>query len=518
MSNLHGREDGFNVVKSTNKSKSYTHFLTPDLTIDHASLITPVILAGGAGTRLWPLSRRTLPKQFLALHGDGEDEKSLFQQAVIRVSDPRLFAPPVIITHVDFRFFVAEQLDEMGIKGTLLLEPERRDSASAVAAASLFVSEHNPQALVLILAADHVIEELAVFHEACERAAEMAATGKIVTFGITPTSPNTAYGYIRPSGEKVGEHGFGVAQFVEKPDALTAQRYCDEGCMWNSGNFMFCAQTMCDELQHHAPDVFNPILKAVQQRQIDHVQELVFERLAPEPFAHAPTLSIDYAVMEKTARASVLPCAFTWSDMGSWDAVWQHMPHDQVGNASKGAAVLSHTTQSLVHADGPLVTLHNVHDLAVIATKDAVLVMPRMEAKEQAHTSFKALITHIEKGSYAPHLQPSRVHRPWGYYEEVDRGARFLVKRIVVKPEKRLSLQHHVHRSEHWVVVRGTAEVTLGKDVRLIQENESIYVPLGTPHRLANPGKIPLEVIEVQTGSYLAEDDIVRLSDDFNRV
>jgi mannose-1-phosphate guanylyltransferase / mannose-6-phosphate isomerase len=472
---------------------------------DKTDLIVPVILAGGAGTRLWPLSRPSLPKQFLNLTGDA----TLFQQTIQRVSNPQLFAPPVVVTHVDFRFFAAEQLREIGVTATILLEPERRDSAAAIAAASVFIAQRSPRARVLVLAADHLIGDQELFEKACQSASEMASHNRIVTFGIKPTSAHTAYGYIRPGPLCVGTEGHCIEAFVEKPDAITAQQYCDQGYLWNCGNFLFPVELMCDELALHAPDIFHPVQEAVMHSQSD----LLFERLAPEPFSRARALSIDYAVMEKTAHGAVLPCAFSWSDIGSWDAVWQHISHDENENAVFGHSVLSSTHSSLIHSDGPLIAVHGVHDLAVIASKDAVLIMPRKETQ-----NLKSLVARIEKSPHAHVLQPSRVHRPWGYYEEVDKGERFLVKRIVVKPEKRLSLQQHVHRSEHWVVVRGTAEVTIGDSVRLIQENESIYVPLGTIHRLANPGKIALEVIEVQTGSYLAEDDIIRLSDDFNRM
>lgn len=470
--------------------------------------IIPVIMAGGSGKRLWPLSRSSMPKQFLPL----THELSPFQQTVLRVQD-ELFGIPIVITHTDFRFFVEEQLKAISVQGTILLEPARRDSAAAIAAASVYVHEKQPDALILALAADHYIEDDMAFRQTCAMACESAQAGNIITFGIKPTSPHTQYGYIQPEKTPLTTGGYGVMKFVEKPDQDTAQTYVDAGFLWNCGNFLFRADVMLEELKIHAPHILEPIMQAVQQR----THDLMFERLAPAPFLRTSSISIDYAVMEKTDKAAVLPCDFAWSDLGTWDALWDISPHDADGNAlhhsSSDSVHISHTTGSLIRSQGQVVAVHGMSDVAVIATKDAVLVMPRAQS-----AALKDIVHQIDQQTAHTAPQAAKEYRPWGHYEEIDRGARFRVKRIVVKPDCRLSLQKHLHRSEHWVIVHGTAEVTIGDCVKIIQENESIYIPLGMPHRLANPGKIPLEVIEVQTGSYLAEDDIVRLSDDFNRI
>jgi mannose-1-phosphate guanylyltransferase/mannose-6-phosphate isomerase len=479
---------------------------TGDTMTDHMLRMTPLIMAGGAGTRLWPLSRSAMPKQFLPLIG----ALSPFQNTLNRVSDRALFHPPVIITHTDFRFFVDEQLKAIGITdAVILLEPARRDSAAAIAAASVYIAQNDSQAMILALAADHHIADHEDFKNACLQACACASAGHIVTFGMTPTSPHTGYGYIKPYENVLESGAYAVATFVEKPDADTAKRYVKEVYLWNSGNFLFRADVMLEELALHAPNLLNPIREAVEQR----THDLNFERLAPAPFARTKAISIDYAVMEHTTRAAVLPCTFEWSDLGTWDAIWQVLPKDEAGNAITGQAHVMNTSGTMIHSEGPLIAVEGLENIAVIATKDAVLVMPRDHS-----AALKEFVREIESSASITALQPAIEHRPWGYYEEVDRGGRFKVKRIVVKPDCRLSLQKHLHRSEHWVVVHGTAEVTIGNTVQMVQENESIYVPLGMPHRLANPGKIPLEVIEVQTGSYLAEDDILRLSDDFNRV
>ena len=470
--------------------------------------IIPVIMAGGAGRRLWPLSRSSMPKQFLPLiHA-----LSPFQQTVLRVQDDALFEAPIVITHTDFRFFVDEQLKAINVKATILLEPARRDSAAAIAAASAYVAEKQPDALILALAADHYIDDDLAFRAHCQAACESAHAGKIITFGIKPSSVHTQYGYIQPSIEPLSTGGYAVQKFIEKPDENTARSYVDAGFLWNCGNFLFRADVMLAELHIHAPHIRQPIDEAVKQRSHD----LMFERLGAAPFLRTPSISIDYAVMEKTDKAAVFPCLFAWSDLGTWDALWDISPHDEYGNAlhhsGTGVTHLSQTSNSLIRSQGLSVAVHGMRDVAVIATKDAVLVMPRSQS-----AALKDIVHALDQNTSELTPQTAKEYRPWGYYEEVDRGGRFRVKRIVVKPDCRLSLQKHLHRSEHWVVVHGTAEVTLGDSVQLIQENESIYIPLGVPHRLANLGKIPLEVIEVQTGSYLAEDDIVRLSDDFNR-
>jgi mannose-1-phosphate guanylyltransferase / mannose-6-phosphate isomerase len=468
--------------------------------------IVPVIMCGGAGTRLWPVSRESMPKQFVSLVGQG----STFQQVMRRISDAELFGRPIVITHSDFRFVVAEQLRECGMSADIVLEPMRRDSGPAVAVAALLASQRHAGALVLVLAADHVIRDVEEFRGVCRAAAKTAAEGLIVTFGIRPTHPATNYGYIRPGKQLNGAGVREVAAFVEKPDAQTAAQYVADAYLWNSGNFLFHAATMCRELEAFEPG----IAEAAKASVAAATRDLDFLRLAPEPFARAPKKSIDYAVMERTSRAVVVPADFGWSDIGSWSAVWDLLDHDAAGNASDGPVVLLHTRNSLVRSEESiLTTVVGLEDAIVISTPDAVLVAARDKAEE-----VKALVEQLKLQNHRAAVEHRRMYRPWGYYQDVDLAARYRVKRIVVKPGSTLSLQKHFHRSEHWVVVQGTAEVTVHDQVRAVHENESIYIPIGSVHRLANPGKIPLELIEVQVGSYVGEDDIVRLDDVYGRV
>jgi mannose-1-phosphate guanylyltransferase/mannose-6-phosphate isomerase len=467
------------------------------------SRIVPVLLAGGSGTRLWPVSRDAMPKQFLPLMSD----RSTYQQALLRVAGG-LFAPPIVVTASDFRFFARRQAEDVGIEATIMLEPERRDSAPAIAAATVLALQRDPQAVVMTLAADHVILDLDLFHAACRAGYEAASASHIVTFGLRPFEPRTSYGYIRP-GAALGIDGVrAVAAFVEKPDAATACRYVAEGYLWNSGNFVFRADTLLSELKRHEPDIAAAAEAAVAQATTD----LDFFRLGPAAFSAAPRKSIDYAVMEKTDRAAVVEGRFRWSDIGSWDAVYAVSEHDADGNALHGPAVARDARGCLVHAEGRMTAVLGVEDIVVVTTPDAVLVLPRCRAEE-----VKELVAELKRRNVPEATNHQRVYRPWGHYEGVDIGERFQVKRIVVTPGGRLSLQRHMHRAEHWVVVRGTAAVTIGAEERTVHENESVYIPLGAAHRLANPGRIPLELIEVQTGSYLGEDDIVRLDDVYGR-
>jgi len=469
-----------------------------------AARIVPVILAGGSGTRLWPVSRDSLPKQFQPLVGP----LSTYQQTLLRVADRERFAEPVVLTNGELRFFAARQAAEVGVPATVVLEPERRDSAAALAAAAAFVEARDGPSLMLALAADHVIADEAAFLAAVAAGAEAAAGGAIVTFGIEPTGPATGYGYIRRGPALPGGRVFEVAAFIEKPDAATAARYVAEGCLWNSGNFLFSTAALLAEFAAHAP----AIKEAAEGAVAGATRDLGFVRLDPARFAAAPKISIDYAVMEKTRRAAVVPGSFGWSDVGSWDAIADIGEADADGNVAVGPVQLLDTRGSLVRSDGPLVGVIGVDDLTVVATKDAVLVTRRGEG-----AAVKTLVESL-RGSNERHvLEHAKMYRPWGSYESVDRGARFQVKRIVVEPGGKLSLQKHMHRAEHWIVVRGTAEVTIDDTVRILGENESVYVPLGAVHRLANPGKIPVEMIEVQTGSYLEEDDIIRLEDVYSR-
>jgi mannose-1-phosphate guanylyltransferase / mannose-6-phosphate isomerase len=467
--------------------------------------IVPVIMCGGAGTRLWPLSRESLPKQFVPLVGQG----STFQQVLARISVPELFSRPIVITNADLRFVVAEQLRERGIEADIVLEPTRRDSGPAVAVAAALAVERDREALVLVLAADHVMSKPNEFVQACHHAAEAAIAGRIVTFGIEPTHPATNYGYIRPGKTLDGGSVREVEAFVEKPDAATAASYVAESYLWNSGNFLFHAGTMMAEINQ-----FEPVMAEAAKAAVKGLtRDLDFLRLAPEPFARAPRKSIDYAVMERTKLAAVIPADVGWSDVGSWSAVWDILDHDAAGNATAGPVVMLESHNSLVRSEGSvLTTVIGLDDIIVVSTEDAVLVCARAKAEQ-----VKILVEQLKVHNHRETVEHRRVYRPWGYYQDVDFAPRYRVKRIVVKPSSKLSLQKHFHRSEHWVVVQGTAEVTLGSDVRSVHENESIYIPIGSIHRLANPGKIPLELIEVQVGSYLLEDDIVRLDDVYGR-
>jgi mannose-1-phosphate guanylyltransferase / mannose-6-phosphate isomerase len=467
--------------------------------------IVPVIMCGGAGTRLWPVSRESMPKQFVPLVG----KDSTFQQVLERIADPELFGRPIVITNTDFRFVVAEQLRESAVEADIVLEPMRRDSGPAVAVSAVLAAARDRDALVLVLAADHVIRKPDEFRAACQRAAAAAAEGRIVTFGIEPTHPATSYGYIRPGEKLNGASARTVEAFVEKPDAATAANYVAQKYLWNSGNFLFHAATMLAEIER-----FEPAMAEAAKAAVDGLtRDLDFLRLAGEPFARAPKKSIDYAVMQRTKLAAVVPTDLGWSDIGSWSSVWDVLDHDAAGNATDGPVVMLDSRNSLVHSEeSVLTTVIGLDDVIVVSTADAVLVSARTKAEQ-----VKELVEQLKAHNHRAAVEHRRIYRPWGYYQDVDIAPRYRVKRIVVKPGTKLSLQKHFHRSEHWVVVKGTAEITLGNDVRSVHENESVYIPIGSIHRLANPGKIPLELIEVQVGSYLGEDDIVRLDDVYGR-
>lgn len=465
--------------------------------------IIPLIMCGGAGTRLWPASREVRPKQFLPLFG----ARSTFQDTLMRVSDPTLFERPIIITNAAYRFMVMEQLAEIGIEADVLLEPMRRDSGPAIAAGAAFARARDTDAVVLALAADHVVRDARAFVAACREGLVAAESGRIVTFGVRPERPATEYGYISP-GEPVSGSVRNVARFVEKPDQATAQQYIEAGYFWNSGNFMFRAAVLLDEYRSVDPTSVQAVANAVAKAGSD----LGFVTLDPESFGAAKPISIDYAVMEKTSLAAVVPVSCGWSDVGSWHAVWELSDKDPEGNAARGSAVFEDSRNCNVATDRALVALEGVDDLVVVATQDAILVSRQKDAN-----GLKRLVAKLK--SVAPQVTEDhiRVHRPWGSYQSVDNGDRHQVKRIIVKPGSRLSLQKHHHRSEHWIVVRGTALVTINDLVKTVHENESIYIPMGAVHRLENPGKILLELIEVQTGSYFGEDDIIRIEDDYRR-
>jgi len=468
-----------------------------------SALITPILLAGGAGTRLWPVSRDSFPKQFLPLVGD----RSTYQETLLRVQGVG-FAPPIVITGPQFHFFARRQAEEVGVEATVIIEPLRRDSGPAIAAATAVARQRDPQAVVLALAADHIILDPQAFRDTCLIGLKAAEHGAIVTFGIKPTEPKTAYGYIKPGAALAESSVRKVEQFVEKPDAPTAARYVTEGYLWNSGNFLFRADVLLSELSRLEPKM----AQAVEASVTGATDDLGFLRLDAEPFARAPQKSIDYAVMERTDRAAVVEGNFRWSDIGSWDALFDVRPRDPQGNVAQGHLVTIDAQDCVVHSERHLTALIGVKDLVVVATQDAVLVAPRERAQE-----VKSLVDRLKAEKRSEATDHPRVHRPWGYYESIDTGERFQVKRIVVVPGGVLSLQKHRHRAEHWVVVRGTAEVTIGDTVKAVHENESIYIPIGSLHRMANQGRIPLELIEVQTGSYLGEDDIVRLEDIYKR-
>ena len=466
--------------------------------------IIPLIMCGGAGTRLWPASRENRPKQFLRLFG----ANSTFQDTMLRVSDPLLFARAIVITNAAYRFMVLEQLAEINLEADILLEPARRDSGPAIAAGAAFALTRDPKAVVLALAADHVVQDTPAFVDACRKALGVASAGRIVTFGVRPERAATEYGYIQP-GEKISGDIVTVKKFVEKPDAPTASGYVKDGYLWNSGNFMFGAKMLLDEYR----SVDAGSVAAVSEAVKDAGADLGFIILPSESFEKAKAISIDYAVMEKTKQAAVIPVSCGWSDVGSWHAVWELSGKDEQGNVTQGAvAVFEDSHNCNVSSDKALIALEGVNDLVVVATQDAVLV-----SRQSDPNGLKRLVAKLK--TKAPEVTEDhlKVHRPWGSYQSLDIGERHQVKRIIVKSGGRLSLQKHHHRSEHWIVVRGAALVTVNDLQKIVHENESIYIPIGATHRMENPGKIPLELIEVQTGSYFGEDDIIRIEDDYKR-
>jgi mannose-1-phosphate guanylyltransferase/mannose-6-phosphate isomerase len=468
-----------------------------------SSKIIPVVMCGGAGTRLWPVSRDTMPKQFIPLLG----QESTFQRTMRLLSDASVFGQAIVVTNVEYRFTVLDQLQAIGVAAQIVLEPARRDSAAAVATATELALARDEQAVVGVFAADHVVQDGALFVETCRRAAVVAAQGRIVTIGIPPSTPATGYGYIRP-GEELGDGARQVSAFVEKPDAARAAQYLLDGYLWNSGNFIFDAATMRAELEAFEPEIIAPVADAVAKA----TRDLDFLLLDAASFAEAKKISIDYAVMERTQKAAVVAGHFGWSDVGGWAAVWDLSVKNEDGNAIEGRGYVLDGANNLIRSEEALVAVIGLDDIAVISTRDAVLVTPK--AKADKVKEMVALITSKGESEAGAHRE---VQRPWGRYLSIDLGVRHQVKRITVKPGGVLSLQKHFHRAEHWVVVRGTAEVTRNDETIVVHENESIYLPIGCVHRMANPGKIPLEIIEVQVGSYLGEDDIIRIEDIYRR-
>lgn len=470
--------------------------------------VKPVILSGGSGSRLWPLSRAKYPKQFLPMIGT----KSLFAQTLERVGTAYGFDAPLVVANEHHRFIVNEQADKVGVTlERFLLEPVGRNTAPAVAAAALMASRSDPEALLLFLPSDHVIMDMPGFHKAVDRAAAAASAGHLCCFGMTPTRAETGYGYIKAGGGLSGIDGaFHIEAFREKPDAKTAQRYLDEGAYsWNSGMFLFRADVILNEFRKHVPEM----LTATEAALVGAKEDLNFLRMDKGDFSAVPAESIDYAIMEKTDLAAVVPAEFGWSDVGSFSALWDVQDKDDNGNVAHGDVMLEDTKDSFVHqGDGMLVATLGVKDLVIVTTDDAVLVADRKRDQDVKKIVDRLKATGREEANFH-----SIVYRPWGNYRTLAMGDRYQVKEIEVYPGKRLSLQKHHHRAEHWVIVEGSAVVTRDEERHLMSENQSIYLPLGAVHRLENPGKIPLRLIEVQSGSYLGEDDIVRLEDDFHR-
>jgi mannose-1-phosphate guanylyltransferase/mannose-6-phosphate isomerase len=468
--------------------------------------IVPVILSGGSGTRLWPVSRESFPKQLWPLLSD----HSLMQETVLRARGPA-FAAPVVVCNEEHRFLIAEQLREIGVANArILLEPVGRNSAPAIAAAAVLIAEHNPDAVLWMMAADASIADTEALLQALQVATVAARAGRIVTFGMRPTAPETGYGYIEIGAELADAPGVhAVARFIEKPNAETAAVLASSGRhLWNSGMFVFTAGTLLREMETHAPEVMPPVREAVSGRQVD----LDFIRLAVEPFRACPSISLDYAVAERTTRAAVVPATLGWSDVGSWSALWELGSKDAAGNVAIGDVLLESAHDCYVRSDGMLTAVVGLRDAVVVVTEDVALAMHRDHAQD-----VKTVVERLKAAGRQQAVAHNRTYRPWGFYECLITGDRFQVKRIVVTPGGKLSLQSHFHRAEHWVVVNGTARVTRDAEILILRENESVYLPLGCRHRLENPGLIPLTLIEVQSGSYLGEDDIVRIEDTYGR-
>ena len=468
--------------------------------------IYPVILTGGAGSRLWPLSREHYPKPLLPLFGD----RTLLQETALRLSELPAAQPPIFVCNEEHRFLVAEQVQALNRKaGAILLEPEGRNTAPALTVAALYLLEKDSDAVMVAMPADHVIPDKSIFQTAVERGIDLANAGHLVTYGVVPDHAETGYGYIRRGDALEGGDAYRVSRFVEKPDLATAQGYVDSGeYYWNSGIFTMRAAAWVAEMERFAPTILAACKAAISTGKRDED----FCRVGKEAFLNSPSDSIDYAVMEKTDKAAVVPLDAGWSDVGAWSALWEISERDTSGNVMQGDVLTFDVHDTLVLAQHRCVAAIGLDGAIVIETPDAVLVTHRDRAQD-----VKEIVSQLKKSGRDEYKFHRRVFRPWGDYEGIDNGARYQVKRLTVKPGAQLSLQLHHHRAEHWIVVKGTARVTRGEDVFILSENESTYIPLGTKHRLENPGTIPLEIIEVQSGSYLGEDDIVRFQDVYDR-
>jgi mannose-1-phosphate guanylyltransferase/mannose-6-phosphate isomerase len=467
----------------------------------------PVILSGGSGSRLWPLSREHYPKPLLSL----VSEKTLLQETANRLDGIEGLGDAVYVCNEEHRFLVAEQVAELGKKpATIILEPEGRNTAPALTLAALYLVQQDPDAMMVVMPADHVMTEPQQFVAAVKQGGVNAEQGALVTFGIVPESPETGYGYIKRDAEISGTSAFAVARFVEKPDLKTAEQYIDDGSYyWNSGIFLMRADRWLDEIDQYRPAILLACRKSVMQGK----QDTDFFRVSKADFLASPSDSIDYAVMENTDRAVVVPISAGWSDIGAWSALWSLCPQDADGNVMQGDVIAEDTRNSFLVAQHRCLATVGIDNVIVVETADAVLVACKDKAQD-----VKAIVTRLKESGREEHKVHRQVYRPWGSYEGIDAGPRFQVKRLSVKPGAQLSLQMHHHRAEHWVVVKGTAQVTCGDQVFMLHENESTYIPIGEKHRLENPGNIPLEVIEIQSGGYLGEDDIVRFEDVYDRV
>lgn len=470
--------------------------------------VYPVILSGGAGTRLWPKSRRLYPKQLQPMTG----ERTMLQETVQRAGDNSKFAAPIIVANEDHRFMVAEQLQEIGVAfEALILEPEGRNTAPAIALAAFHLaSEAEDGCIMLVLPSDHLISDVDAFLRAADHAVLAARQGYLTSIGIAADRPHTGYGYLECGGELPGIKGaLALNKFIEKPDAERAKQFLDAGnYLWNGGIFAFEVKRFLEELRRHCPLIYEACNIAMSEAESD----LDFLRPGKEAFLKSPSDSVDYAIMEKAERLAVVPADMGWSDLGSWTAVWEVRDKDDQGNAITGDVTIKNTKNSLIEASGVSVAAVGLDNVIIVATKDAVLIASQDEAE-----SVKEVVTALKASGATSPEHHTVVYRPWGTYETTDEGHRFQVKRIVVKPGHKLSLQKHHHRAEHWIVVQGTALVTRDDETFMVSENESTYIPLGAMHRLENPGKVPLHLIEVQSGAYLGEDDIVRIEDDFGR-